>query len=49
MSKKSYMMKWRGLTADEADEELKQLAIERQTLEESYYTVDNPNTEQNMP
>ena len=49
MSKKSYMMKWRGLTADEADEELKQLAIERQTLEESYYPADNPNTEQNMP
>lgn len=49
MSKKSYMMKWRGLTADEADEELKQLAIERQTLEESYYPADNPNIEQNMP
>lgn len=48
MSKKSYMMKWRGLTADEADEELKQLAIERQTLEESYYPADNPKETEDM-
>lgn len=36
MSRKAYMMKWRGLTEEEAAEELKQLALERQTLEESY-------------
>lgn len=36
MSKKAYMKKWRGLTDDEADEELKQIALERQLLEDSY-------------
>lgn len=36
MSKKSYMMKWRGLTSDEADEELKQIALEKQLLEDSF-------------
>ena len=36
MSKKSYMKKWRGLTDDEADEELKQIAIERQLLEDNF-------------
>ena len=49
MSKKSYMMKWRGLTADEADAELKQLAIERQTLEESYYPTENVTINEDMP
>ena len=36
MSKKSYMKKWRGLTDKEAQEELEQMALERQILEESY-------------
>lgn len=36
MSKKAYMKKWRGLTDDEADEELRQIALERELLEESY-------------
>lgn len=36
MSKKSYMKKWRGLTDTQADEELAQIALERQMLEESY-------------
>lgn len=36
MSRKSYMKKWRGLTDDEADEELKQIAAERAILEDSY-------------
>lgn len=36
MSKKAYMKKWRGLTDDEADEELRQIALERQILEDSY-------------
>lgn len=35
MSKKAYMKKWRGLTSEEADEELKQIALERQILEDS--------------
>ncbi|MBO7289554.1 MAG: hypothetical protein J6V03_06130, partial [Clostridia bacterium] len=34
MSKKAYMKKWRGLTDAEADEELKQIAYERQILED---------------
>ena len=36
MSRKSYMKKWRNLTDDEADEELKQITLERQLLEDSY-------------
>lgn len=36
MSRKSYMKKWRNLTDDEADEELKQIALERELLEDSY-------------
>ena len=35
MSKKSYMKKWRGLTDDEVQEELKQIALERQIIEDS--------------
>ena len=30
------MKKWRNLTDDEADEELRQIALERQILEDSY-------------
>lgn len=43
MSKKAYMKKWRNLTDDEADEELRQIAAERQILEDSYA---NPGFEQ---
>ena len=35
MSKKSFMKKWRELTDNEADEELKQIAAERELLEDS--------------
>ena len=35
MSKKSYMKKWRGLTDDEVQDELEQIALERQILEDS--------------
>jgi hypothetical protein len=35
MSRKSYMKKWRGLTDEEADEELRQIALEREILEDS--------------
>ena len=37
MSKRSYMKKWRNLTDEEADEELRQIALERQLLESSYF------------
>lgn len=36
MSKKAYMKKWRNLTDDEADAELRQIALERQLLEDSF-------------
>lgn len=36
MSKLSYMKKWRGLTDDEAQLELEQIAREREMLEDSY-------------
>lgn len=42
MSKKSYMRKWRNLTDEEADEELKQIALERQILEDSFMGMDTP-------
>lgn len=34
MSRKAYMKKWRGLTDDEVDDELEQIALERQILED---------------
>ena len=37
MSKKSYMKKWRGLNDAEVEEELRQIAIERQMIEDSFY------------
>lgn len=37
MSRKAYMKKWRRLTEEEADKELKQIAMERQMLEDSYF------------
>lgn len=36
MSRKSYMKKWRGLTDKEADDELRQIALERELLEDSF-------------
>lgn len=44
MSRKSYMKKWRGLTDEEVEEELRQIALEREILEDSYAglpSVDN--------
>ena len=38
MSRKSYMKKWRMLTDDEVNEELKQIALERQIIEDSFTT-----------
>lgn len=42
MSRKAYMKKWRNLTDDEADEELRQIALERELLENSYFDMSNP-------
>lgn len=36
MSRKSYMKKWRNLTDDEADAELRQIALERELLEDAF-------------
>lgn len=40
MSKKSYMKKWRSLTDDEANDELEQIAYERQILEDMAFPDD---------
>lgn len=37
MSRKTYMKKWRGLTDDEVQEELDQIALERQLIEDSAF------------
>lgn len=44
MSRKAYMKKWRGLTDDEVQEELEQIALERQMIEDSSFAgaVDKP-------
>lgn len=44
MSRKAYMKKWRRLTDDEVQEELAQIALERQLIEDSSFSVssDNP-------
>lgn len=38
MSRKSYMKKWRGLTDDEVEEELRQIALERQIIEDNSFS-----------
>ena len=49
MSRKAYMKKWRNLDDDEAEEELRQIALERQILEDSF-TEPTPNpTEETEP
>ena len=40
MSKKAYMIKWRGLTDTEAAEEINQIALERQMLEDAAFLED---------
>ena len=44
MSRKAYMKKWRGLTDAEVQEELEQIALERQLIEDSSFAgaTDNP-------
>lgn len=46
MSKKAYMKKWRNLTDQEADDEIQQIALERQILEEAYFP--SPDNNNNM-
>ena len=45
MSKKAYMKKWRNLTDEEADEELQQIAREREMLESSYFNPSETTTQ----
>ena len=42
MSKKSYIQKWRGLSDDEVDEELNQIAYEKQLIEEAAFPGSSP-------
>lgn len=39
MSRKAYMKKWRGLTDDEVQEELEQIALERQLIEDASFSA----------
>ena len=41
MSKKSYMKKWRELTDKEVDEELEQIALERQIIEDAAFQMND--------
>ena len=45
MSRKAYMKKWRSLSDYEVDEELKQIALERQTIEDSFMPSTQPSTD----
>lgn len=48
MSRKAYMKKWRKLTEEEAQKELKQIALERQLLEDTYsYETFETDTDEN--
>lgn len=47
MSRKSYMKKWRGLTDDEVDDELEQIALERQIIEDSAFAQNDFGVSQN--
>ncbi len=55
MSRKAYMKKWRNLTDEEAEDELRQMALERQILEDAFEQPNtfgeenNPGTEDNQP
>ena len=49
MSRKAYMKKWRNLTDDEVKEELEQIALERQLIEDSSFSVANGGTDNTNP
>ena len=46
MSRKAYMKKWRNLTDDEAQEELEQIALEREILEDISFGESNNNEDE---
>lgn len=48
MSRKAYMKKWRNLTDEEADMEIKQIALERQILEDSFFSMESPPTDESQ-
>lgn len=45
MSRKTYMQKWRGLTDDEVQAELEQIALERQILDDASFSPKDGNEE----
>ena len=47
MSRKAYMKKWRGLTDEEIDEELKQILLEKQMFEDSMIPMEREESEEN--
>ena len=49
MSRKAYMKKWRRLTDDEVDEELAQIALERQMIEDSSFSIGDTNPDYSNP
>ena len=49
MSRKTYMKKWRRLTDDEVDEELAQIALERQLIEDSSFSATGENPPYSNP
>lgn len=49
MSRKTYMQRWRNLTDDEVEEELQQMALERQILEDSAMAGGGDGTEEPYP
>ena len=50
MSRKAYMKKWRGLTDDEVQEELEQIALERQITEDASFGIgEEGNSGDGMP
>lgn len=49
MSRKSYMKKWRNLTDDEVQEELEQIAIERQIIEDATFGTGGSGVSEQQP
>ena len=49
MSRKSYMKKWRNLTDDEVQEELEQIALERQIIEDATFVASGSGGSEQQP
>lgn len=49
MSRKSYMKKWRNLTDDEVQEELEQIALERQIIEDATFGTGGSGESEQQP